>query len=129
MILNIYRENITSEFGSLPELYLPNHSVAVVSFFVELETTFADDFIIISSSLVDKSRINPNQELLSFFSLTYYGESRFIYFKPTHLIWYKLQTATISDSFIRIEKLANRKIKKLQLQLKIEELCTDFQSH
>ena len=128
MILNIIRENPSHEFGSLPELYLPNHSVALVSFYAELESPIQDNYMVVSSSLVDRSRINPNQELASFLNLTYYGESRFIYFQPTHLIWYKLQTEMISDSYIKIENLGNVKIKKLHLKLEIEE-CMGSQNH
>lgn len=116
MIINIYRENVESEFEPLPHYNFPDHYVALTQLFIEFSESVHNKLFVLSSSLVDKNDTNRKQELCSVFV----GKtSKFIDFTPTHLSWYKIQVSSIGQSVFKLSGLTTEKIKRIKIQLEI----------
>ena len=135
MIINLHLENVDTHFQELPAHYLPNHEVCLLYMYVKLRKPTSHGLVTVASSLVDKSAINLQQELTSFYNYSYYdtASDRIVY-QPTHPKWYKLQCEHIGDSFIEIitekplepENNSNdKKIEKIYLQLAFQKICRD----
>ena len=86
----------------------------------------------IFTSLVDKSALNPNQDLIFF---TQREKSRILYFSPTHLSEYKIQGNCLTSSeFIlylnytdNIRENLKATVEDIYLQLSIK--CKDSARH
>ena len=126
MIIDIYRENCDFEIRDLPYRRFPGHEVCVANLCVMLSEAINDTFVILSSSMVDCSAFNPEQQLLSFYNASYYMESKALVCQPTQLSWYKLQCHNIPKSFfeLHLEKPnENLKIEKIYIQLEARKEC------
>ena len=126
MIINIHESDCGANFGFLPDLYLRNHEVCIGYVHIRLSETIEDSFVTLSSTLVDKNLMNPRQELISFFNISYAYQSRDLIHQPTQFSWYKLQNQTISDSFFNLhleKQYKNIKIERIYIQLRIRPLC------
>ena len=132
MIIDLHLNNIGLAFGQLPDLYLSDtydYEICIASLYVKFEHPIKDNLIILSSTLVDRSSINPNQALLTLYND---DETKNLFHQPTHLSWYKLQCYRIGDSVfnLQLEKQhENTKIEKLHLQLRIRRICKDSVRH
>ena len=125
MIINVYRENCSNEFGNLPDLHFPNHEIAVVYMYAELEEKIEDVYVTLSCTLVDRDMTNPRQEIASFYNTSYYGETNALEYKPTQKIWYKMHSNWLSDCYFNLELQRKSKITKLakvNIKLQIREL-------
>ena len=116
MIINIYREDVESEFQPLPHYNFPDHNVALTQLFIEFTEPVHNKFFVLTSSLVDKNDTNRKQEICSFFV----GKtSKYVDFTPTHLSWYKIQVSSIGQSVFKLSGLTSEKIRKIKIQLEI----------
>ena len=126
MIINVYREQCDTSFGNLPDLQFPNHEIAVIYMYAELNTKVEDVFVTLSCTLVDRDMTNPRQEIASFFNTSYYGETNALEYKPTQLVWYKMQSPWLSDCYfdLKLER-SNQitKLAKINIKLQIREVC------
>ena len=131
MIVDLHLSNTDFTFGNLPEWYLGeyiDYEVCVSSIYVKLSKPVQNQFITLSSTLVDRSSFNPKQEILSFYT----DKDEIIFHQPTHLSWYKIQCYRISDSVFKLQlekPHENTKIEKLYLQLRIRKVCKGSVRH
>ena len=125
MIINL-RGKVTSN-GILdldtPTLYLNNPSyVAVTQLWISFKSKVREVSGTITSSLVDKSPVNSNQEIVFFYQRE---NSRTIYYSPQHLALYKVQCHALHYSVFEIvcseENGNSPKIDEVYLQLKVTD--------
>lgn len=127
MIVNIHLTDVDTVFRNIPDEYLPNHEVCLMYLYAKLQTPISHGLVTLASSLVDKSSINPKQQLASFYNYSFYDLSsdRIIY-QPTQFTWYKLQCEHIGDAVFKLlteKPLENQKIEKIHIQLAFRKIC------
>ena len=122
MIVNIYRENCSLKISNLPYLRLHGYEVCVRSIYAEFYDDVPNGYVTLSSSLVDSSSLNPEQEILSFYNDSYYG--KLMYYKQINFAWYPLKTPYIDENTIDFKIAGSnvKTIKKLHLQIEFSEL-------
>ena len=123
MIANILKENCKLTFSNLPQLDLCGYEVCVRSVYAEFKDDVSNQYITISSTMVDKGPLNPKQEIISFNNSSYFNNK--IDYKPTLLTWYPIQVSMIEDCKIEFS-IGDKKLqqmKKLHLQLEFREIC------
>ena len=101
----------------LPYYQFKNHEVAVSELFIKWKTPVTA-FGYISSTLVDRNALNPNQNIFVFSQ----QNDSYYHCKPTQLQLYKIQRTELQSSEFKIhisEKEKLKKIEKIFLQLKI----------
>ena len=111
-------------FGGLPDLYLPDHEVALTYIYVRLEQPIEDGLVTLSSTSIDCNPSYQQQELISFHNQSYSGIT--FSFQPTHLSWYNLLCRRISESVfkLQLEKQPDfEKIEKIYIQLDVRKRC------
>ena len=122
MIINLKGKVNENEvkFDPIQVYFQQNCYVSVTQIYVQFSKKVNDVTGILSTSLIDKSPINPDQEII-FFNVP--EKSRSILFTPTHLAQYKIQCQSLQDSVFEIKCLDSDentvKIEKIRLQLKI----------
>ena len=82
----------------------------------------------IHSTLIERSGINPLQELISF---SHTGPVKNLLYTPTHFIWYKIQLSDLKTSVFKIshyESNQTNKISKINLKLQINEGILEINS-
>ena len=124
--VNIHRENCDLEIKDFPYQRFPGHEVCVSSVVIILDQSISDSYVTLTSSMVDRNCFNPEQELISFYNASYYGESKALVCQPTQLIWYKMQTDQLSDAVLNLQlekKYKNVKIEKFYVQLRLRPIC------
>ena len=70
----------------------------------------------ITSTLIDKSPLNPSQQLVFFHQSE---RSNFIYYSPTHPAEYKIQCPSLHASVFNIQLSEKEEIREIYLQLEI----------
>ena len=70
----------------------------------------------IVSSLIDKSPVNPSQQLLFFYQK---DKSNFMFYSPTHPAEYKIQCLSLQSSVFNIQLSEKEQIREIYLQLEI----------
>ena len=122
MIINLHGKvnNDVINFDSTQVYFEPNCYVAVTNVYIQFSRKFKDVTGYISTSLIDKSPINPLQELVFF---NQRENSRSLFYSPTHLAQYKIQCPSLQSSVFEIHcsdlDENSIKIEKVYLQLKI----------
>ena len=123
MIINIKGNVLPSgiiDFGSTPVYFEASTYVAVTKVWLRLHSKSKEVSVSIKSSLIDKSPINANQELIF---LHQRENSRTIFYTPTHLASYKIQCQALHFSVFEIhctdENGNSPKIEKIYIQLKV----------
>ena len=122
MIINLHGQVKNNEinFDSTQVYFEPNCYVAVTKVYIQFARKFKDVTGYISSSLIDKSPVNPLQELVFF---NQRENSRTVFYSPTHLAQYKIQCPSLQASVFEIycSDLDENsiKIEKIYLQLQI----------
>ena len=71
---------------------------------------------IITSTLIDKSPVNPSQQLLFFSQIE---KSNFMYYSPTHPAQYKIQCPSLQASVFNIQLSEKEQIREIYIQLEI----------
>ena len=82
----------------------------------------------IHTSLIERSGLNPLQELLTF---SHTGQVKNLLYTPTHFLWYKIQLMDLKTSVFKIshcEKDQTSKISKISLKLLIHERIFEVNS-
>ena len=128
MIINLLGEADSSgeiNFNLTP-VYFGNHqTVAVNEIFVLFNKKVSDVICVLTSTLIDRSPVNLNQQLLLFYQEK---KSRCNFFTPTHKAKYKIQNSSLQSSVFTLklykadeinERITNLEIEKIYLQLEI----------
>ena len=105
----------------------PNSTVAIAEVCIKYTTGVKNVCGSIQTSLIERSGLNPNQELVSF---SHVGTVKNLLFTPTHLLGYKIQLTDLKTSVFKIyhfEQSQNSKISQIKLKLLINEGL--FQEH
>ena len=122
MIINLTgKPNNRGEIVFDTQVYFDREThVAVTQVYVELSKRVSEVSGLISSSLVDKSPINPKQQLVLFHQRE---KSRSIFYEPRHLVYYGIQSQSLQSSFFEINCADSDgntvKVDQVTLQLKI----------
>ena len=70
----------------------------------------------INTTLIDKSPVNPTQQLLFFSQME---KSNFMFYSPTHPAQYKIQCPSLQSSVFNIRLSEKEQIREIYLQLEI----------
>jgi len=119
MYINLYGS--ADEAGNInfdlpPVYFVDNQTVAVSGVFIKWEETVENQYGLLTSSLVDRSPINPQQQLLYIYQN---NRSDFIHFAPTQLTHYKIQCPSLQSSVFKLHLSKQVKIEKIHIQLTI----------
>ena len=120
MLINLLAQNQNEDFMiRLPYLQFQNNEIAVTELFIKWKSKVTTHGYI-SSTLVDKNALNPDQ-IIFWFSQE---DESYLHCKPTQLQSYKIQRTELQSSEFEIhisEKDNFKKIEKIFLQLKITD--------
>ena len=121
MIINLYGEigedgNI--KFNNFPVVYFTDrHSVHVNEMFIKWKRKLKPSVSgVLTSSIIDKSPVNPKQQLLFFCGTK---ESDFTFVTPTRQQKYKIQCRSLNDSEFNLQLSEKQEIENIYLQLEI----------
>ena len=118
MIINLVgtcRDSIIT-FEPCPIYFEKNQFVHVNELAIEWKNQVSNIHGMISSSLVDLSPVNMNQQLLYFHQD---HKSNLMYYSPTHFAKYKIQCPSLQASVFNITLSEKHEIEKIYLQLEI----------
>ena len=128
MLINLWLQPTNNElkFDLPPVIFKEGQSVRVSRLFIEWKSSTKITALILKSSLIDKSSINPSQQIL--FATqpeTSQGERLFHFdFTPTQNEYYKIQCLNLRSSEYKLSNLSNTElpaIKRIFVQLDIDE--------
>ena len=103
-------------FEPCPIYFDKNQFVHVNELAIEWKDQVSNVHGMISSTLVDLSPVNMNQQLLYFHQN---HESTLMYYSPTHISKYKIQCPSLQASVFNINLSEKHEIEKVYLQLEI----------
>ena len=103
-------------FEQCPIYFDKNQFVHVNELAIEWKDQVSNVHGMISSTLVDLSPVNMNQQLLYF---NQNHESALMYYSPTHIAKYKIQCPSLQASVFNINLSEKHEIEKVYLQLEI----------
>ena len=103
-------------FEECPVYFENNQFVHVNEMFIKWKKPCKNVYGFIESSLIDRSPVNLDQQLLFFHQRK---ESNYMYYTPTHLAKYKIQCSALHSSLFKLHLSAQEKIEKIYLQLEI----------
>ena len=114
---------------NLPRLYLDNSNYTItvrnlmMKIFPDLHNTTPEQFLSLQTTAVDKSSVNPKQEILSFRTDTIGQGYDIIYHEPQHLREYKIQLPLHSSDFILTSSAshADFEIDKIEILFEIKK--------
>ena len=120
MLINLLAQNQNEDWMiRLPYFQFQNNEIAVTELFIKWKSKVTTHGYI-SSTLVDKNALNPDQ-IIFWFSQE---DESYLHCKPTQLQSYKIQRTELQSSEFEIhisEKDNFKKIEKIFLQLKITD--------
>ena len=123
MIINLngtVNSDRTIQFDLTPVYFEKNCNVAIIQLWMEFDKRESEVYGYVSSSLVDKSPINPRQQLLFFSDRE---KSRMLHFTPTHLEEYKIQCQSLQSSVFELHcyntEQKTPKINNIFIQLRV----------
>ena len=122
MLINLWLSPVNNElkFDLPPIIFKQGQTVCVSNLFIEWNSPIRFSFMM-QSTLVDKSSVNPNQQILFVYQKQ---NSKFSNYTPTHKEYYKIQCLDLRSSEFKLVELNNPKsikIKRIFLQLEIDE--------
>ena len=102
----------------LPAIYfVDNHRVKINEIFIKWKTkALVGTNGYIRSTLIEKSVVNPEQQLLFFCQA---DKSNYTFVQPTHNAWYKIQNLCLHSSEFNVITTGKQQIEKIYLQLEI----------
>ena len=118
MLINLWNNNNT-QFDLPPVLFKRDQVVCISRLHIHWATSTKDASVLISSSLIEKSSMNPQQQLLFAFKK---GNAQHLSFTPTHKEYYKIQCLDLQASefnLIELNKEQSTKIKTIYIQLEV----------
>ena len=118
MIINLIGtvENTTINFDLTPVYFEKNQYVHVNEMAIQWKNPQMEVFGAISSTLVDLSSVNLNQQIIFFHQ---HHQSKYLYYSPTHVAKYKIQCPSLQASVFNISLPEKHEIEKIYLQLEI----------
>ena len=126
MIINLECSNVNVKKNEekyldfeIPMMKLPDNSfVHIVEIIIKRKEKVENILGHITSSLIDRSVVNQNQTLLSFYHNT---ESDIMFYSPTHIQKYKIQRYQLDSSDFKIQLSEKHQIRNLKLKLVITD--------
>ena len=121
MLVRIKAKTINQQiYFEIPSLYFDSKSyVALQQIVIDFKTIQSSINGQLSSSLIDRSQLNPDQVLADFQQL---NETKTLIYQPTHLQYYKIQRMDLMSSEFKIsfrENTQKREIETIELLLHI----------
>ena len=104
-------------FDLPPVYFVDNQTVAVSGVFIKWKEIVKNQHGLLTSSLVDRSPINPQQQLLYIYQNE---ESNFTHIAPRHLARYKIQCPSLQSSVFNLHLSREVEIEKIYIQLTID---------
>ena len=118
MIINLVgtvdEKNIN--FDLTPVYFEKNQYVNVNEIAIHWKEQQSEAFGAISSTLVDLSPVNLDQQIIFFHQ---HQKSKYLFYSPTHVAKYKIQCPSLQASVFNITLSEKHEIKKIYLQLEI----------
>ena len=118
MIINLKGKVIDDKIDfELPPLYFErNQYVHVNHLFIKWRKKVGSLYGQITTSLIDRSSLNKNQQMLFFSQM---DKSNFLFYTPTHFAKYKIQCPCLQSSVFNIHLSEKHEIIEIGLQLEI----------
>ena len=118
MIINLVGtiENTKIDFDLTPVYFEKHQYVHVNQVAIQWKNPQSDVMGAISSTLVDLSPVNMDQQIIFFHQ---HNQSKYLYFSPTHIAKYKIQCPSLQASVFNISLSEKHEIEKIYLQLEI----------
>ena len=118
MIINLIGtvENTIINFDLTPVYFEKNQYVHVNEIAIAWKKPQVEVFGTISSTLVDLSSVNLDQQIIFFHQ---HHQSKYLYYSPTHVAKYKIQCPSLQASVFNISLPEKHEIEKIYLQLEI----------
>ena len=104
------------KFDLTPVYFSSNHCVRITEMAIQWEREVQNIHGKITSTLIDKSPVNPTQQLLFFYQP---NRSNFMFYTPTHPAQYKIQCPSLQSSVFNIHLSEKHQIKEIYIQLEI----------
>ena len=119
MIINLKGkiQDKTIDFNIFPLYFQNNQTVRALYIGIEWEKQVGDVYGYVSSSLIDQSPMNENQELIRFNDV---NRSNYTFHAPAHPAVYKVQCNSLFSSVFQLHLSEQHKIREIQLQLEIQ---------
>lgn len=96
--------------------------VSVVDCYIQTDKDTVNNLVTLSTSIVDKSSANPNQEIYKFMRTK---KGKIMFDKPTHPEKYKMQCFSLSESVFTLSIFEPVKNTKIRLRLEFSKCPTD----
>ena len=109
-------EDTAVEFDLTPVYFDKNQYVHVNEIAIQWKQPQKQVYGTISSSLVDLSSVNMNQQILFFHQNQ---ESKFMHYSPTHISKYNIQCPSLQASVFNITLSEKHEIERIYIQLEI----------
>ena len=118
MIINLIGtvENTIINFDLTPVYFEKNQYVHVNQIAIAWKKPQVEVFGTISSTLVDLSSVNLDQQIIFFHQ---HHQSKYLHYSPTHVAKYKIQCPSLQASVFNISLPEKHEIEKIYLQLEI----------
>ena len=121
MLINLWLTPVNNDLKfDLPPIIFHRHQMVAIShMFIEWKQNVAHASLLVTSSLLDKSSTNPNQQLLFVYQK---GNAKRLNFTPTQNDYYKIQCLELQASQFQIQTIDNSKLEKIErifIQLKV----------
>ena len=118
MIINLIGtvENTIINFDLTPVYFEKNQYVHVNEIAIAWKKPQVEVFGTISSTLVDLSSVNLDQQIIFFHQ---HHQSKYLYYSPTHVAKYKIQCPSLQASVFNISLSERHEIEKIYVQLEI----------
>ena len=118
MIINLKGkiQNKTIDFNIFPLYFQNNQTVKALYIGIEWEKEVGPVHGYLSSTLIDQSPMNENQELIRFLNI---NRSCYTLHAPVHPAVYKVQCNSLSSSVFQLHMSKQHKIREIHLQLEI----------
>ena len=118
MLINLRGTVVNDEinFDLTPVYFSRNDTVRVTEIAILWHKSVKNIHGRIISSLIDKSPVNPQQQLLFFY---HKDKSNFMFYSPTHPAEYKIQCLSLHSSVFNIQLSEKEQIREIYLQLEI----------
>ena len=119
MIINLTGtiQNNEIQFNLFPLYFENNQKIRALYIGIEWAGQVGDIHGFISSSLIDQSPMNENQELIRFSNV---NRSNYTFYAPVHPAVYKVHCNSLYSSVFRLHLSKQHKIREIQLQLEIQ---------
>ena len=118
MIINLKGRvhNDEIQFNTFPLYFENNQNIRALYIAIEWKSDVQNVYGYLSSSLIDQSPMNENQELIRFQNQ---NRSNYTFYAPTHPAVYKVQCNSFLSSVFTLHLSKQHEIREIQLQLEV----------